>query len=51
MKYSVNFDKELGKERAVEQWVLGWCRKYHPEAFEEARAFINAPRKKNKKKS
>jgi hypothetical protein len=22
------------------QWVIEWCKKYHPEAFEEAKKFI-----------
>ena len=40
MKYTVEFDKELMIERAVEQWVLKWCEKYHPEAFQEAEQFL-----------
>jgi len=40
MKYTVDFDLEICQERAVEQWVLSWCRKYHPEAFKEAAEFI-----------
>jgi len=40
MNYSVNFDPVLVKARAVETWVLRWCKKYHPEAFVEAEKFI-----------
>ena len=40
LKYTINFDKELSQERYVEKWVLEWCRKYHPEAFKEAKKFV-----------
>jgi hypothetical protein len=40
MKYSIDLDPALAKERAVEQWVLRWSKKYHPEAWEEARKFV-----------
>ena len=40
LNYTVNFDKELSLTRAVEQWVLEWCRKYHPDTFVEAEKFI-----------
>lgn len=41
MKYTINFDEKLLVERWVDQWVLCWCKKYHPEAFKEAREFIS----------
>tara|TARA_Y100000593_G_C4073840_1_gene220460 strand:+ start:177 stop:347 length:171 start_codon:yes stop_codon:yes gene_type:complete len=51
MKYFVNRDPALATERAVEQWVLRWCEKYHPEAWEEARKFVAAlSQPKGKKK-
>ena len=40
MKYTINFDEKLLVERWVDQWVLCWCKKYHPEAFKEAEKFI-----------
>tara|TARA_R100000008_G_scaffold69312_1_gene46658 strand:+ start:1137 stop:1298 length:162 start_codon:yes stop_codon:yes gene_type:complete len=40
LNYTVNFDKEGCVERAVDKWVLEWCRKYHPEAFVEAEKFV-----------
>ena len=48
MKYIVDFDEALCQERAVEQWVLEWCRKYHPEAFDEAEKFIKGLVNENK---
>ena len=49
MNYTVNLDKGLAMERAVDQWVLGWCKKYHPEAFEEAEKFIKKLSKASQK--
>lgn len=40
MDYSINTDTSLLKERAIEQWVLRWCREHHPEAFEEASQYV-----------
>ena len=39
-KYSVNIDRDNLISRSVDQWVLLWCKKYHPEAFKEARKFV-----------
>ena len=39
-KYTVNIDPEDLINIYVKQWVLEWCKKYHPEAFEEAEKFI-----------
>lgn len=49
MNYTVNFDNKLLTERAIEQWVLAWCRKYHPEAFLEAEKFIKKVLEENQK--
>ena len=38
-EYAVNIDPHNLLNSCVDKWVLEWCRKYHPEAFEEARAF------------
>jgi hypothetical protein len=40
MNYTINFDEKLLVERAIDHWVLRWCRKYHPEAFKEAEKFV-----------
>ena len=50
VNYSVDFDISLVKERTIEQWVLRWCRKYHPEAFEQAEEFIKTLIKDNEDK-
>ena len=39
-KYTVNIDPEDLINIYIKQWVLEWCKKYHPEAFEEAEKFI-----------
>ena len=39
-KYTVNIEKEDLINIYVRQWVLLWCKKYHPEAFEEAEKFV-----------
>lgn len=31
----------------VNQWVMEWCKKYHPEAFEEAKTFVKEHFKDN----
>jgi len=38
--YTVNIGKEALIDIYVRKWVLKWCEKYHPEAFEEAEKFI-----------
>ena len=40
MKYKVNFEKEDLINIYVKQWVLMWCEKYHPEAFQKAEEFV-----------
>ena len=39
--YKLNISKEDLVRIYVKQWVLEWCRKYHPKAFEEAEKFVN----------
>ena len=39
-KYSINIEKEDLVNIYVKQWVLEWCKKYHPEAFIEAENFV-----------
>ena len=39
-KYELNISDEDLINTYVKDWVLLWCEKYHPEAFEEAENFI-----------
>ena len=39
-KYTVDIDQEDLVEIYVKKWVLKWCEKYHPEAFEKGEEFI-----------
>jgi hypothetical protein len=39
-KYRVNIGTEALVDIYIRKWVLKWCSKYHPEAFEEAEKFI-----------
>ena len=39
-KYTENFDNESLSEIAIQEWVLAWCRKNHPEVFDRAREFL-----------
>lgn len=38
--YTVNISEEDLIDMYVRKWVLKWCEKYHPEAFEEGKKFI-----------
>lgn len=38
--YKVSLEKEDVINSYVNRWVMEWCKKYHPEAFEEARKFV-----------
>jgi len=38
--HTINIDPEDLVSIYVREWVLEWCKKYHPEAFEEAEKFI-----------
>lgn len=38
--YKINFSKSDLINIYVKEWVVKWCKKYHPEAFEEAEKFI-----------
>ena len=51
MKYSVNIDPEDLINIYVKQWVLMWCEKYHPEAFEEAGEFVRGLMQKDEESS
>ena len=58
--YLLNIDKEDLINSYAREWVLEWCKKYHPEAWEEADKFIRGqlkapsssawPRNSSKKK-
>ena len=36
----VDVAPEVLIDSCVNKWVLEWCKKYHPEAVEEAREFV-----------
>ena len=40
LDYSVDIAPEYLVRTYTNKWVLEWCRKYHPEAFEEANKFV-----------
>lgn len=40
-KYTLDVSKEEIIEIYVKEWVLEWCRKYHPKVFEEAHKHLN----------
>ena len=48
--YSVNFSKSDLINIYAKEWVLRWCRKYHPEAFVEAEKFVKESLDCSKKK-
>lgn len=39
-KYSLDVTKEEIIKIYIKEWVLQWCEKYHPEAFEKAKRFM-----------
>ena len=39
-KYSINFSREDIVTFHVNQWIMQWVRRYHPEAFDEAKKFV-----------
>lgn len=41
LKYKINVDTQDLINIYVKEWVLEWCKKYHPEAFDSARKFVN----------
>lgn len=47
-KYQINYNKEDIIGCYVRQWVLEWCKKYHPEAFVEAKKFVEEYLNENK---
>lgn len=38
--YSIDVQEEDYINIYVKQWILEWCKKYHPEAFEEAEKYV-----------
>jgi hypothetical protein len=38
-KYTLNITQEDLVNVYIKQWVLEWCKKYHPEAFIKAKKF------------
>jgi hypothetical protein len=38
--FRINVNKEDRINSSVKEWVIEWCKKYHPEAFQEAEKFI-----------
>lgn len=40
MKYEIDISEEDLANCYTNQWVLEWCKKYHPEAFKKAKEFI-----------
>ena len=39
-KYKIDFSRQDIIESHVNEWVLDWVKKYHPEAFKKARDFV-----------
>ena len=39
-QYKLDINKEDLINVYVNQWVLEWTRKYHPEAFDKAKQFV-----------
>ena len=39
-KYTLDISEKELLDSYVNDWVLNWCKKYHPEAFIEAEKFI-----------
>lgn len=48
--YKINFSKSDLINIYVKEWVLEWCKKYHPEAFVEAEKFVKKSLDCSKKK-
>ena len=48
--YKVNFTKSDLINIYVKEWVVEWCKKYHPEAFVEAEKFVKKSLDCSKKK-
>jgi hypothetical protein len=49
--YSLNIDPEDLIQIYIRQWVLKWCKSYHPEAFETAETAIRKLYNENKEES
>jgi hypothetical protein len=39
-KYKLDINKEDLMNSYINEWVLEWCKKYHPEVFERANQFV-----------
>ena len=48
--YKINFSKSELINIYVKEWVVEWCKKYHPEAFVEAEKFVKKSLDCSKKK-
>lgn len=48
--YKINFSKSDLINIYVKEWVVEWCKKYHPEAFMEAEKFVKDTLDCSKKK-
>jgi hypothetical protein len=48
--YKINFSKSDLINIYVKEWVVEWCKKYHPEAFVEAEKFVKKSLDCSKKK-
>lgn len=48
--YKINFSKSDLINIYVKEWVVKWCKKYHPEAFVEAEKFVKKSLDCSKKK-
>ena len=51
INYTVNISKEDLIKVYVKQWVFEWCKKYHPEAFDEAEKYVRKEMDEDKEKS
>jgi hypothetical protein len=40
MNYKVDYNQEDLIEIAIKEWVLEWVKKYNPEVFDRARAWV-----------
>ena len=40
LDYTVDIEPEVLVDSYVNKWVLEWCKKYHPQAFDEANKFV-----------
>jgi hypothetical protein len=50
-KCKINYTKEDLIKCKVNQWVMDWVKRYHPEAFDEARKFVKENLNKDEKEN